>query len=193
MTHSEEPGSGRPAEDLGCCPPAQGGLVPFFPPPSPDTTTSERPSEEAPARTGLTERKTAPRGEGPSSFLPVASSGGLAPTPTPTPCSPPPALPSRSPGPLSLPGSPDWRGLFGSEWSPSLPFHRTWVTQRDWESLASGGCWPKPGDNQKNSFQKTSSGSYNEPLPSTRHVGPTTNKPRSGGHYRMAHLRCWML
>lgn len=59
--------------------------------------------------------------------------------------------------------------------------------------VASGGCWPKPGDNQKNSFQKTLSGSYNEHLPRTWHVGPTTDKPQSGDHYRMAHLRCWML
>lgn len=50
MTHSEEPRSGRPAEHLGCRPLAQVGLVPFFPPPSPDTTTSEKPSEEAPER-----------------------------------------------------------------------------------------------------------------------------------------------
>lgn len=50
-----------------------------------------------------------------------------------------------------------------------LPFHRT------------GGCWLKPGDNQKNSFQRTSSGSYNEHVPGTRQVGLTVNKPQSGG------------
>lgn len=66
------------------------------------------------------------------------------------------------------------------------------MTQRDWESLPEG-AGRSQGTTRRTLSKKTLSGSYNEHLPRTWHVGPTTDKPQSGGHYRMAHLRCWML